>query len=244
MSKEIQKFNNNQFGNLEILIVDGIEYFPATDSAKMLGYANPQKAIRDHCKGVNEMVTPTKGGQQKKNYITEGNLYRLIINSKLPQAEKFESWVFDEVLPQIRKTGQYNAESSNLKDKEIEARYNNSLTRKANLYLKIATINPNLPKEYVQVLQSKAAETLNDGNMVIPLPKVERKTYSAKEIGEQLGISPNKVGRLANENNLKTDEYGIEVWDKSKYSNKEVQTFRYYDSVIPVFKKLLRVGED
>ncbi len=115
MSKEIQKFNNNQFGNLEILIVDGIEYFPATDSAKMLGYANPQKAIRDHCKGVNEMVTPTKGGQQKKNYITEGNLYRLIINSKLPQAEKFESWVFDEVLPQIRKTGQYNAESSNLK---------------------------------------------------------------------------------------------------------------------------------
>ena len=237
MSKEIQKFNNNQFGNLEILIVDGIEYFPATDSAKMLGYANPQKAIRDHCKGVNEMVTPTKGGQQKKNYITEGNLYRLIINSKLPQAEKFESWVFDEVLPQIRKTGQYNAESSNLKDKEIEARYNNSLTRKANLYLKIATINPNLPKEYVQVLQSKAAETLNDGN-------IERKTSSAKEIGEQLGISPNKVGRLANENNLKTDEYGIEVWDKSKYSNKEVQTFRYYDSVIPVFKKLLRVGED
>ncbi|VDG74665.1 BRO-like protein [Clostridium carnis] len=244
MSKEIQKFNNNQFGNLEILIVDGIEYFPATDSAKMLGYANPQKAIRDHCKGVNEMVTPTKGGQQKKNYITEGNLYRLIINSKLPQAEKFESWVFDEVLPQIRKTGQYNAESSNLKDKEIEARYNNSLARKANLYLKIATINPNLPKEYVQVLQSKAAETLNDGNMVIPLPKAERKTYSAKEIGEQLGISPNKVGRLGNENNLKTDEYGIEVWDKSKYSNKEVQTFRYYDSVIPVFKKLLRVGED
>lgn len=104
----------------------------------------------------------------------------------------------------------------NLKDKEIEARYNNSLARKANLYLKIATINPNLPKEYVQVLQSKAAETLNDGNMVIPLPKAERKTYSAKEIGEQLGISPNKVGRLANENNLKTDEYGIEVWDKSK----------------------------
>lgn len=107
MSKEIQKFNNNQFGNLEVLIVDGIEYFPATDSAKMLGYTNPHKAIKDHCKGVNEMLVPTNGGQQKKNYITEGNLYRLIINSKLPSAEKFESWVFDEVLPQIRKTGSY-----------------------------------------------------------------------------------------------------------------------------------------
>lgn len=118
MSKEIQKFNNNQFGELEILIVDGIEYFPATDSAKILGYTNPQKAIRDHCKGVNEMVTPTKGGKQKKNYITEGNLYRLIINSKLPQAEKFESWVFDEVLPQIRKTGSYQIPKMS---KELEA---------------------------------------------------------------------------------------------------------------------------
>lgn len=130
-------------------------------------------------------------------------------------------------------------QESSLKEKEVEARYNNSLTRKANLYLKIATVNPNLPKEYVQVLQSKAAETLNDGNMVIPLPKVERKTYTAGEIGEKLGISANNVGRLANENNLKTDEYGMEVWDKSKYSNKEVQTFRYYDNVIPVLKQLV-----
>ena len=126
-----------------------------------------------------------------------------------------------------------------LKEKEIEARYNNSLTRKANLYLKIAALNSELPKEYVQVLQSKAAETLNDGNMVIPLPKVERKTYTAAEIGEKLGITANKVGRLANENNLKTEEYGMEVWDKSKYSNKEVPTFRYYEEVIPVLKEML-----
>lgn len=247
MSKEIQIFDNKQFGKIRMIEIDDKPYFVATDIAKALGYANSSDAVKKHCRWVAKCEVPHPQSKTKTlevNVIPEGDMYRLITNSELPSAEKFESWVFDEVLPSIRKTGQYNAKSSNLKDKEIEARYNNSLTRKANLYLKIATINPNLPKEYVQVLQSKAAETLNDGNMVIPLPKAERKTYSAKEIGEQLGISPNKVGRLANENNLKTDEYGIEVWDKSKYSNKEVQTFRYYDSVIPVFKKLLKVGED
>lgn len=238
MSKEIQKFNNNQFGNLEILIVDGIEYFPATDSAKMLGYANPQKAIRDHCKGVNEMVTPTKGGQQKKNYITEGNLYRLIINSKLPQAEKFEAWVFDEVLPQIRKTGSYGQVNPQVKAKEIEARYNNSLVRKANLLLKIAKDNPLVSDEYKQVLQSKATEIIT-GQAILPLPEVERKTYSATEIGEELGISANKVGSLAKKHNLKTSEYGKLFHDKSRYSNKEVETFRYYEEVIPVLKNLI-----
>jgi len=75
---------------------------------------------------------------------------------------------------------------------------------------------------------------------LIPLPKSERKTYSATEIGQMLGISSNKVGALANKNNLKTKEYGELVWDKSPYSAKEVQSFRYYDEVVPVLKEILR----
>ena len=104
---ELKSFTNSEFGTLQIVTINGKEYFPATDCAKILGYANPQKAIRTHCKGVNEMDTPSNSGTQKKNYITEGDLYRLIIRSKLPSAEKFELWVFDEILPQIRKTGGY-----------------------------------------------------------------------------------------------------------------------------------------
>lgn len=104
---ELKIFKNTEFGEIGVLVIDGREYFPATDCAKILGYKNPQKAIREHCKGVNEMVTPSAGGSQKKNFITEGNLYRLIVKSKLPEAEKFESWIFDEVLPQIRQTGGY-----------------------------------------------------------------------------------------------------------------------------------------
>lgn len=130
---------------------------------------------------------------------------------------------------------------NSLKEKEIEARLKNARAREANILLKICN-NPNLPKEYVQVLQSKATEIIT-GQAILPLPVVERKTYSATEIGEELGISANKVGKLANANNLKTDEYGLEVWDKAKHSNKEVPTFRYYDNVIPVLAEILSKGK-
>ena len=93
---------------------DGSVLFGATDVARVLGYANPQKAVREHCReeGVNEIDTPTENqwGKvviQKIKYITEGNVYRLIVRSKLPSAEKFEKWLFDEVVPSIRKRGYY-----------------------------------------------------------------------------------------------------------------------------------------
>jgi len=104
---DLQVFNNTEFGELNVLIADGKEYFPATDCARILGYINPQEAIRTHCKGVREFLTPTQGGKQNVRYIPEGDLYRLIARSKLPAAERFEHWIFDEVLPSIRKHGAY-----------------------------------------------------------------------------------------------------------------------------------------
>lgn len=83
-------------------------YFAGSDVAKALGYAIPHKAVQTHCKGVTKRDTPTSSGVQQMSYINEGDLYRLIMKSKLPSAEKFESWVMDEVLPSIRKTGSYN----------------------------------------------------------------------------------------------------------------------------------------
>lgn len=110
MANELQIFNHDGFGELEILVENGKEYFPATDIAKILGYKNPQKAVRDHTKEDGctfRSVIDSIGRSQQKKYINEGNLYRLIVKSKLPEAEKFESWVFDEVLPSIRKHGAY-----------------------------------------------------------------------------------------------------------------------------------------
>lgn len=104
---ELKVFSNTEFGELGVMIIDGKEFFPATQCAMLLGYKNPQEAIRDKCKGVRKTLTPTNGGTQTVNYIPEGDLYRLIVSSKLPAAEQFERWVFDDVLPSIRRTGGY-----------------------------------------------------------------------------------------------------------------------------------------
>lgn len=115
---EVKVFQNSEFGELSVLLIDGREHFPATACAKALGYANPHDAIKRHCKrdgvvkreGVS-CTTNQHGVTTKQvvsiNYITEGNLYRLIINSTLPAAQRFERWVFDEVLPAIRKQEAY-----------------------------------------------------------------------------------------------------------------------------------------
>lgn len=110
---QLQSFQHSKFGELQILIKDGKEFFPATDVARTLGYSDPHKAIKQHTKQdgwVNHPVTDSLGRTQQKKFINEGNLYRLIVRSKLPEAEKFEQWVFDEVLPTIRKTGGYVSE--------------------------------------------------------------------------------------------------------------------------------------
>jgi len=118
---QLQTFNSAEFGNLEVLMLDGKPHFPATECAEILGHKNPQRAIRDHCKGVTETVTPTPGGSQAKKYIPEGDLYRLIIRSKLPAAVRFEAWVCDYVLPSIRKSGAYITENTLEKMREDKA---------------------------------------------------------------------------------------------------------------------------
>ena len=104
---EVQIFNNEEFGSVRMIYEDGKVLFGASDTAKALGYKNITDAICRHCKGVVKRDTLTKGGKQKINFITEGDVYRLVAHSKLPSAERFESWVFDDVLPTLRKTGSY-----------------------------------------------------------------------------------------------------------------------------------------
>jgi len=104
---ELQIFNNEEFGQVRTVEIDGKPYFAASDVAEALGYSNPRDAISRHCKGVVKHDTLTEGGAQSINFIPEGDIYRLIVSSKLPSAERFESWVFDEVIPSIRQTGGY-----------------------------------------------------------------------------------------------------------------------------------------
>lgn len=111
MKNNMEIFKNDEFGTVRVL-QDGDKYlFCGSDVAKALGYTNPRKALSDHCKGVTKRDTLTTGGVQSLSYISEGDVYRLITHSKLPSAERFERWVFDEVLPCIRKHGVYMTDS-------------------------------------------------------------------------------------------------------------------------------------
>lgn len=104
--------SNSEFGKLNILLENGKELFPANDAAKLLGYTNPYGAVQKHCRSLLKREVPHPQSPDKKitvNFISEGDLYRLIIRSRLPAAQKFEKWLFDEVLPELRRTGVYRA---------------------------------------------------------------------------------------------------------------------------------------
>jgi len=104
---------------IRIVLVDGEPWFVARDVATVLGYKIPHKAIREHCKrakslksfdGLNQTVYENQQLDEKTKLIPEPDVYRLIVRSKLPTAEKFETWLFEAVLPTLRKTGRYEME--------------------------------------------------------------------------------------------------------------------------------------
>ena len=105
----LQVFNSEQFGNIRVAVAEnGNPIFCARDVATALGYKNPNDAISKHCKGIAfRYPLPTDGGEQLARFITEGDMYRLIASSKLESAQRFETWVFDDVLPSIRSHGMY-----------------------------------------------------------------------------------------------------------------------------------------
>lgn len=126
---------------------------------------------------------------------------------------------------------------SALKAKEVEARLNNSRARVASTFLKVAQMTD--ISEYKHICQQKAAEVLS-GVKLLPMEEVKEITYSATDIGKMLGVSANKIGKIANQNNLKTSQYGKLFYSKSEYSCKEVETFRYYECAIPKFREILK----
>lgn len=108
----IQIFENKNFGSIRTTENDSKTYFCGSDVAKALGYARPNDAISAHCRCTVKRSIPHPQSKNKTiqmSFISEGDVYRLIASSKLPTAQMFESWVFDEILPTIRKTGGYVA---------------------------------------------------------------------------------------------------------------------------------------
>ena len=232
-------FENEYFGSIRSILIDEIPYFVGKDVASALAYTNPQKAIRDHVddedKTVNELFT-VNGTQGI--LINESGVYSLVFSSKLPTAKKFKRWVTSEVLPSIRKTGNYqiNNVDSYMIENPIERakRWIEEQQEKIELMEKISYLEPKAK------ISDKRIDTLG--------------CYSISDVNKSLHIKQGKLSRWAkflgfihktqNEVNQKGDEYFKVYCKDGKHNqigitekgleliNKEIDTIRNIDQII------------
>ena len=239
---DLQIFNYES-NEVRTIMLDGEPWFCLVDVCRVLDLTSPHKVAerldRDELTGIKVR----SGGQTREmTFINESGLYSVILRSDKPKAKPFRKWVTGTVLPSIRKTGAYSA-GKTLPDNAAkaalaEAKLNNRRARLASVWLKIAKENP-VP-EYKSICAHYASAALA-GRIVLPLPEAADHTYSATEVGELLGgLSAKKVGMLANEHKLKSPEYGVEVWDKSKYSAKQVPAWRYNDKAVEKLREIVK----
>ena len=231
-------FDNTAFGAIRSLVDDnGNPWFVGKDVAAALGYTNPRKALDDHVDPEDKMqgdgvtIRDSIGREQHPTIINESGLYSLVLSSKLPSAKEFKRWVTSDVLPTLRKTGSYTIHKE-VDEEELAVRAQEARVASANLLKALAD---NAQGTWRDVLLAHVTKELT-GEFLLPLPKSERKSYSATEVGEILGVSANRVGSIANKLGLKTEEYGAWFHNKAKFSNKEVESFRYYDNAIEVIR--------
>ena len=231
---------------------DGTAYLKLETVARGLGFTQTQNkngveymSIRWETvnRYLDEIGFPNKLG--KGTFIPENIFYRLAMKAKNETAEKFQALVADEIIPSIRKTGGYHV-SENPEQIKLEAQKARAeamlLNAKNRTFQTImsAVQDKNLSPIAIQVFGLKGLESVFGVDVGNYLPQIE-KTYTATEIGKMFGISANKVGSLANKNGMKTEEYGIVVMDKSKYSKKEVSSFRYNEKAVDRFREILQV---
>ena len=230
---QIQIFNNTEFGEIRTMEIAGEPWFVGKDVATALGYTNASKALNDHVDSEDKLNNETLSslGQRGGWLINESGMYSLILGSKLDGAKRFKRWVTSEVLPSIRKSGAYATDSAaaeykarelRIKEMNAQARLINAETRRLVALQK----EKGLSQVAVDTLAIKAMEEISGKDLGDYLPQTGR-LYSASEVGNAFGISAAKVGRIANAYGLKTEEYGVMVLDKSRYSAKEVSSFRY-----------------
>ena len=246
---------------------DGTAFLNLEDVSRGLGFTriatSGNEVIRWERvrKYLQELNVPTSGhdvntcvdGQGRENlpeFVPENIFYKLCMKANNETARKFQDLVCDDILPTIRKTGRYIAtpsipteilkEKIEIMKKEAIALEINAKVKKSEQFTKLAELTNDL--RYREVLISLSANAMTDEE-VLPLPRLEQRSYTAKELGKILGISSNMVGRIANKHNLKNESYSYFAQDKARGCNKSVESFKYYERVIPEFKKALEERE-
>ena len=218
---DLQIFNNTQFGEVRIIEENGKVLFCGSDVAKALGYARPNDAISAHCRATVKRSTPISGKMQDINFIPEGDVYRLITHSKLPAAEQFESWVFDEVLPTIRKHGMYAVDEL-LDDPDLAIKVFAEL-KEERLKRKALEVTVAVQEQQITELKPKASYydlVLNCKDLL-----------STTEIAKDYGKSAQWLNNLLHEQGVQFKQSGIWLLYQ-KYAEKgytKTKTHNYLD---------------
>lgn len=243
MSQTVQLFKKEDLGMVRILGDKDNPLFCLKDVCEILEHTTPAKIkdsiIKEFGDDLNQIhpIVDNLGRTQKATFITEPQLYFVLMRSDKPKAKPFRQWVINEVLPSIRKTGSYTVNNSSsivndLKSRELQLKRAEYLSKIAERYLN------RCDGRYAQILDSYATKELT-GEHILPLPERTEHYYTAEEVGKIVGISANKVGRIANLNHLKNEKYGKWFIDKAKHTNKEIEAFRYNQAGIDYIKQLL-----
>lgn len=199
---ELRAFRNDEFGELNILEINAKPYFPATACARILGYSHPENAIHKHCRYSLKRGVPHPQNPQKMiemNFIPESDLYRLIVHSRLPAAERFEKWVFEEVLPSIRQSGGYAPDMAKMIRQEVRDALQEVIS---------GAIRPDKVDEHQERVKRHGRKTGIIANLDAPIRQeidlmLESRKYTYRDICQTLEcdygihVSKSALGRYA-----------------------------------------------
>lgn len=254
---ELQVFENPDFGQVRTVTKDGEPWFVLKDVCTSFGETNYRRVsarLDEDEKGVSQIDTP--GGNQSMTIVNESGLYAALfamqpekargvtegyVEKRQQQLKSFKRWITHEVIPSIRKTGSYSIQEPETPAQlRAKAMMINAKTRLFNAAMK-AVDRFQMSPVALEALGIPMIEEFT-GVKTGYRPRIET-TYSATELGAEFGVSANKIGRIAKDNGLKTDEYGITVLDKSRSSDKLVPCFRYNAKGRERLAELLGGGE-
>ena len=187
-----------------------------------------------------------RGGAQSYNIISEAGLYKLVFNSRKPEAKEFTRWVTHEVLPTLHRTGTFTVNQPQVSLEELVIRRNSLNLERAKLINSMIE-NPSFPMtpETRTVFAHEVFKLVSGHDYLAMLPECTEKWYTATEIGNELGISANKVGCIANAHGIKapdgeSNEYGRWIFSKSQHSSREVPSFIYNENALDWFKDFMK----
>ena len=194
MVNELQIFNNKDFGEVRVVVIEGKEYFVGLDIARSLGYVNASKAVGQHCKNIikHTLEAPSHNGNMIKtevNLILEGDVYRLIFRSNLPSAEAFEEWIMEEVLPTLRKTGKLDIIEQNLQIIEDKTERELSL----GLYAIEQALKANPHDVTLSIMCDNKRLALESYKQSIKLNNLENKTNQIEEKLDKMTVVGDRV---------------------------------------------------